>query len=187
MKKIILAIILTIVAFTSYGQSRAVGARLGVTGFEADYQHEFIKNSFLECDFGLDFGWLGKGDPAVKADDKSGIKATATYNFIWARPAWTNKGSWALYAGPGITTGYVHDDGHLIANDGVSIVSFQSHGFMLGICAQVGLEYTFWFPLQLSVDLRPTVGLHANKIEGGAFYDNGLLGFVPSVSVRYRF
>lgn len=187
MKKIILVIILTTVALTSYGQSRAVGARFGVTGWEADYQHEFVKNSFLECGFGIDSGYLGKGSSAVKADEKVGIKATGIYNFIWARPAWTEKGSWALYAGPGVTTGYVHDDGHLIADDGVSVISFQSHGFMLGVCAQVGLEYTFWFPLQLSVDLRPTIGLHANKIEGAAFYDNGLLGFTPLISARYRF
>ena len=26
----------------------------------------------------------------------------------------------------------------------------------VGLAAQLGLEYTFWFPLQLSVDFRPT-------------------------------
>ena len=179
MKRLILTLIIASAALCANAQPRAVGVRFGVTGIEASYEHNINKLQFVEGNMGIDYGNKVNGMP--------GIKAEGTYNFIWARPAWTNKGSWALYAGPGITTGYVHDDGHLIANDGVSIVSFQSHGFMLGICAQVGLEYTFWFPLQLSVDLRPTVGLHANKIEGGAFYDNGLLGFVPSVSVRYRF
>ena len=188
MKKIILAIILTTVAVTSYGQSRAIGTRIGLTGFEADYQHIFKnKNQFLECDLGVDFGWLGKSVPAVKAGDKIGFKATGVYNFVWARPAWTNKGSWALYAGPGVTIGAAHDDIHYMAEDGVSIINFQRHGFVLGVCAQVGLEYTFWFPLQLSVDLRPTVGMHANKYEGVGFYDNGLLGFAPTISVRYRF
>ena len=187
MKKIVLAIILAAVATTSYGQTKAMGARLGVCGFEADYQHVFIKNQFLECNFGLDFGWLGQGNSVVTPNDKLGVKATAVYNFVWARPAWTNEGSWALYAGPGVTTGYVHDDGHYMGDDGKTIISFQSHGFVLGVCAQVGVEYTFWFPLQLSVDLRPTVGMHANKIEGVGFYDNGLLGFAPTISVRYCF
>ena len=201
MRKAFLIIILTAIAVSSYGQTRAMGVRNGVSGFEADYQHEFVKDRFLECNFGMDFGCLGKGYATAK--DKLGIKATAVYNFIWARPAWTNEGKWALYEGPGLTSGYVHDDVHYTANDGVNIIYFQNHGFMLGVCAQVGIEYTFWFPLQLSVDLRPTVAMHINnrlpytnpenpevrsyhKARIG-FYDNGLLGFVPSVSVRYRF
>ena len=203
MRKIVLTIILTALAATSYGQTRAIGVRIGASGCEADYQHTFAKDRFLECNFGLDFGYLGKYDLGTPANDKLGVKATGIYNFIWARPAWTNEGSWALYAGPGVTTGYVHDDVHYLASDGVNIINFQSHGFMLGICAQVGLEYTFWFPLQLSVDLRPTIAMHINErypFKNPAnpeaqsyyrarvgFYDNGLLGLVPTISARYRF
>ena len=58
--------------------------------------------------------------------------------------------------------------------------------FVFGIVGQVGLEYTFWFPLQLSVDLRPQFGLAAGN--GGArFYSEGMFGFVPTIGVRYRF
>ena len=179
MRKLLLTVIIATIAVCSYAQPRAAGLRVGVTEFELDYQHSFQKNQFLEGNFGIDFGYNVNGS--------TGAKATAIYNFIWARPAWTEKGSWALYAGPGVTTGYVHDDGHYMGDDGKTIISFQSHGFVLGVCAQVGVEYTFWFPLQLSVDLRPTVGMHANKIEGVGFYDNGLLGFAPTISVRYCF
>lgn len=195
MKKILLTLLITATAISAYAQPRALGLRIGVSGLEADYQHTMgNKNQFIEGDLGLDFGYNANGVP--------GIKATATYNFVWARPAWTDKGTWALYAGPGVSLGYVNDQVHFKANDGKNIIHYLDNGFMLGVCGQVGLEYTFWFPLQLSVDLRPTIGMHingghtqTNAVNGdtvtyGArvgFYDNGLLGFAPTISVRYRF
>ena len=189
MKRILLTIIVATAAVSAYAQPRALGIRAGVSGLEADYQHDFARNQFLEGNFGLDFGYNANGAP--------GVKATAVYNFIWARPAWTNRGTWALYAGPGVSVGYVDDEVHFTDTDGRNINYFRDHGFMFGICGQVGLEYTFWFPLQLSVDLRPVVGLHINDGYSApdgrrygsriGFYDNGLLGLVPSVSVRYRF
>ena len=195
MKKILLAIIITATAVSAYAQPRAAGLRVGLSGFEADYQHTFVNdNQFLEGTFGVDFGYCVNREP--------GIKAAATYNFIWARPAWTNTGSWAIYAGPGAAIGYVNDEVHFKAADGNNIISFVNNGFMLGICAHVGLEYTFEFPLQLSVDLRPIVGMHVNDgytytdtvtgtkmrhVSRAGFYDNGLLGLIPSIAVRYRF
>ena len=83
-----------------------------------------------------------------------------------AQPAWTARGEWGFYAGPGLALGF---------NKGVSIA----------VQGQVGLEYTFWFPLQLAVDLKPQFGLYANH--GASFFTEGLYGFVPSLSVRYRF
>lgn len=195
MKKILLTVILAAAALSAYAQPKSIGIRIGVSGFEADYQHNIARNQFLEGNLGLDFGYNANGAP--------GIKAAAIYNFIWARPAWTDKGSWALYAGPGATIGYVNDMAVWKASNGVDILhSAPRNGFMLDICAQVGLEYTFWFPLQLSVDLRPAAGMHVNDgvtltdpITGKnqtygtrvGFYDNGLLGMAPTISVRYRF
>jgi len=187
MRKTILTIIICCSALGAYAQPRAAGLRIGVGGMEADYQHILIDRSqFLEGALGLDFGYTS-GVP--------GIKATATYNFIWARPAWTDKGTWALYAGPGATLGYVNDEVHYKVME--EVVHFLDNGFMLGICGQVGLEYTFWFPLQLSVDLRPAIAMHINDGYTDAsgtrhgtragFYDNGLLGFCPTISVRYSF
>ena len=194
MKKILLTIILAATAASAFAQPRSCGLRIGASGFEADYLHTFInKNQFLEGNFGVDFGYNAKGNP--------GVKATATYNFVWARPAWTEKGSWALYAGPGVSIGYVNDQDHIMVD--TTVKPYYANGFMLGVCAQVGLEYTFWFPLQLAIDLRPVFGIHVNggyssidtanpevasrtPVETG-FYDNGLLGFVPTISARYRF
>ena len=58
----------------------------------------------------------------------------------------------------------------------------DANNFFFGLVGQVGLEYTFWFPLQLSADLRPTLG-----ICDGEFWTDGLFGFVPTLSVRYSF
>ena len=191
MKRALLTILIAAAAVSGYAQPRAMGARLGANGLEADYQHDIKKNQFLEGNLGLDYGTMAKGAP--------GLKATAVYNFIWARPAWTEPGSWAMYAGPGVSMGYVNDPDHVKV--GEEVIGFNHGGFMLGARAQVGVEYTFWFPLQLSVDLRPTVGMHVGgkgykdpvtgtvlqtKAKTG-LYDGGFLGFIPSLSVRYRF
>ena len=192
MKRALLTLTIVIAGLSAYAQPRDMGIRIGATGLEAGYQHDIKQNQFIEGNLGLDFGTLSNAAP--------GVKATAIYNFIWARPAWTEQGTWALYAGPGATMGYVHDQAHFTV--GKEVIPYNSAGFMLGVCAQVGLEYTFWFPLQLSVDLRPTVAMHVsgrysaeNPLTGETvhtnarvgFYDTGILGLSPNISVRYRF
>ena len=96
------------------------------------------------------------------------MNVSATYNFMCAQPNWTDRGEWGFYAGPGaaITTSF--DD------------------FAFSFVGQVGLEYTFWFPLQLSADLRPQIGFHAHDGHV-SFFRAGLFGFTPTSSVRYRF
>ena len=181
--------IIAAAAVSVYAQPRSMGIRFGAGGLEAGYQHDIKKNQFVEGNLGMDFGAIAKGAP--------GLKATATYSFIWARPAWTNEGTWALYAGPGVSMGYVNDSDHIKV--GREVIPYNHGGFMLGVCGQVGIEYTFWFPLQLSMDLRPTVAMHVGgkgvTISDGmiqektrvSLYDGGFLGFVPSLSVRYKF
>lgn len=169
----------------SISAPRSMGFRIGVSGFDATYQHSFKRNQFLQGDFGVDFGYNANGRP--------GVRATAVYNFIWARPAWTNRGSWSLYAGPGLTLGYVNDNLHY--RIGSEVIPYNDNGFMLALAVQVGLEYNFDFPLTLAAEVRPAFGMHANgkvTIDGQTyskvgFYDNGMLGFVPTVAVRYKF
>lgn len=177
-KRILTFIVVATAALSTYAQPKSMGLRIGATGLEASYQHNMQKNQFIEGNLGLDFGALSNGQP--------GIKATAIYNFVWARPAWTEEGSWAIYAGPGASLGYVHDEVHYkVLNE---IVHYNDGGFMLGICGQVGIEYTFWFPLQLSIDMRPCIGMHINAHDTRVgLYDSGFLGFTPTISARYRF
>ena len=90
------------------------------------------------------------------------ICVSGTYNWVLAQPNWTDKGDWGVYAGAGATVGV------------------GTGYFGLGVIGQVGLEYTFWFPLQLSVDLRPQINLLP---AGGDL----LSGFMPCLSARYKF
>ena len=187
MKKIL--IILSLIAgcaVTAAAKPRSALFRLGSTGFEAAYQHSINKSHFIEGDFGVDFG--------ASAGKKAGARIAATYNIIWARPAWTDEGSWAIYSGPGLSLGYVSD--RVIYGDTDKRLIFFDYGAMIAIAAQAGLEYTFDFPLQLSVDIRPYFGMHTNKgvriadqsyASKSGFYNSGLIGFIPSISARYRF
>lgn len=157
MKKIILIAALVFgVAFAASAQPRAVGGRL-MYGIEASYQHYVGGENFVEADLGL-FTF-------------NALQATATYNFMLAQPAWTARGEWGVYAGPGATLGLNYAG---------------RNEFVFAAVGQVGLEYTFWFPLQLSVDLRPQIGIAAGN-GGVRFYNDGMLGFVPTIGVRYRF
>lgn len=183
----ILAVLMSCcLSLTANAQPRAVGLRFGATGMEASYQHSLNKN-FIEAEAGMDFGYGG-----------AGFKVSASYNFILARPAWSDRGSWAIYAGPGLATGYVSDrttytfraegEGHRYPVK----IHPADDGFMFALSAQAGLEYTFWFPLQLSVDIRPYFGIHVNNgfydyPAKAGFYNYGMMGFIPTLSARYRF
>ena len=108
------------------------------------------------------------GENFVEADlglVRGGFSLAGNYNWTLVRPEWTNRGEWGVYAGPGAALG-----------------AFKG-GASVAVSGMVGLEYTFWFPLQLSIDLRPQLGV---AMGGGnsAFYFGD---FIPSLGVRYRF
>lgn len=169
----------------------SAGIRTGVTGLDATYQHGLNHRTFIEGNLGIDFG--------SSMDGSSGVKAAATYNMYWAHPAWTEKGRWSMYAGLGAGLGNVAD--HVSHKIGDSKLVTADHGFMISLVAQAGIEYEFWFPLQISLDIRPYLGLHFNNgyqftspdgsksSIGGktGFYNRGLLGFIPSLSARFLF
>ena len=161
MKKTIVIIVAALgFALAASAQPKAIGGRLGY-GLEASYQHFIGGPNFLEVNLGLD-RWSSVD-----------FSAAATYNFVFAQPSWTPRGYWAWYAGPGVTFGFDSD----IDNESSKTYSY------FGIVGQIGLEYEFWFPLQLSVDLRPTFG-YCN----GGFYGRGFEnGLIPTLSIRYRF
>ena len=149
MKKIILAAALVLgFAVAASAQPRAVGLR-GGWGAELSYQHGFGAD-FLQADLGL--------------NTFNSINGSVVYNFMIAQPAWTSRGEWGFYAGPGASVGL-----------GLG----EANYFTLGAAGMVGLEYTFWFPLQLSLDFRQHIGLG---------FGNGL--WAPSsvgLGVRYKF
>ena len=159
-------------------------------GVDVSYNHSINSTEFIQADLGIDFGYNVSGTP--------GLKATALYNWIWARPAWTDTGRWAIYAGAGLSLGYVEDAVPYSIEDKL-ITGIYDPGFKIAAAAQAGISYTFDFPLQLALDLRPYFGIHSSdgkirvgnqEISYGAktgFYDNGLMGFIPTISARYMF
>ena len=152
MKKIIIIAAMVLgFAVAASAQPRAIGVRLG-NGGEVSYQHSLGTN-FLEVDGGLGiFNGINIG-------------ATGIYNFMIAQPSWTSRGTWGFYAGPGA---------------GVGLALGDVNYFALSAAGMVGLEYTFDFPLQLSLDFRQHIGL--------GFGGNGI--WYPSsvgLSIRYRF
>ena len=154
MKKIIvLAAVILGFSVAAAAQPRAIGIRIG-NGGEVSYQHTMGQN-FLEVDGGLGLGF----------DGVFNIGATGIYNFMHDQPQWTDRGEWGFYAGPGASVGL-----------GLGEANYLN----LAAAGMVGLEYTFWFPLQLSLDFRQHIGF--------SFSEKPL--WTPSsiaLSVRYRF
>ena len=119
----------------------------GGYGVELSYQHTLGEN-FVEANLGL--------------TGFNALNVAATYNWTVAQPQWTSKGEWGVYAGPGAALG----------------VGFGNPGtFNVAAAGQVGLEYTFWFPLQLSIDFRQHIGI------GNGFWCPSSVG----LGIRYRF
>ncbi|MBR1573664.1 MAG: hypothetical protein IJ652_02315 [Bacteroidales bacterium] len=151
MKKSLIIILAALaLSLTAAAQPKAIGIRGGLGG-ELSYQHYLGGENFLEVDGGI-FGY-----------NSLAIVAAATYNFMIVRPDWTPRGEWGFYAGPGAALGTWTDG--------------SNSAFNLGVGAQVGLEYTFWFPLNISIDVRPMWG----------FMSHGLYGSYAALGLRYAF
>lgn len=158
MKRLILTVIVALFAMLASAQPRALGLRAGMD-CQLSYEHGVSSDDFIEVDLGVEFVY----GYAV------GLNAAAGYNFMIARPKWTQKGQWGFYAGPAVKMGYLWVGGYL------------------AVGAQVGLEYSFEFPLQISLDIRPVAGV---AIEGGGcriYGAEAILGSIPCLSLRYRF
>ena len=107
-------------------------------------------------------------DMGVQALGK-GLNVAGAYNFRIAQPQWTERGEWGVFVGPAVKAAYVWMGGYL------------------AVGAQIGIEYAFDFPLQISLDIRPAAGV---AMEGRcAFFFGGeaLYGAIPALALRYRF
>ena len=149
MKKIILAVALAL------GFAIAASAQpraLGVrsgNGGEVSYQHSLGSN-FLEVDGGLVLG----------LNNVFNVGAKGFYNFMISEFG----NGFGFYAGPGASIGL-----------GVGKESYLT----IAAAGMVGIEYNFNFPLQISLDIRPQLGL-VNE----AF---GFWGWYPHLGLRYAF
>lgn len=157
MKRLILVVI---VLFTSFLMAFAQPKALGLRGgydIQLSYQHNVEGRSDF-VEVDAGMQFLGRG-----------LNAAVAYNFMYAEPKWTEKGKWGFYAGPAVKLGYMWIGGYLTVG------------------AQLGMEYTFDFPLQISLDIRPAVGA---AMEGKSVFIYGaeaVFGSIPCLSLRYSF
>lgn len=150
MKKILIIVIAAFaLCATAAAQPKAIGARLGWGG-QLSYEHFLGGSNFLEVDAGL-YGWKGIS-----------LSGDISYNFMIAQPNWSPRGDWGFYLGPGVSLG--------------TYAGEKQFNFNVGLFAQIGLEYTFWFPLNISLDVRP-----------GYYFMSKAWGYIPALSLRYAF
>ena len=100
------------------------------------------------------------------------LHATATYD--WVNPfgaviPWDYEGQWNWNLGVGA---------------GLGIYGFKTPAFYAGVVGHVGISYDFWFPMQLSLDYRPNIGIVGG--EGITFNTSGLYSGI-TLGVRYLF
>ena len=143
-----------LVAAMVLGFAVAASAQPKAVGVRGGYGIELSYQHTLGANFiEADLGLVGHG-----------FNVAATYNWNLVQPQWTNRGEWNVYAGPGAALG---------VGGGVNIA----------VAGQVGLEYTFWFPLQLSIDIRPQIGLWTGGGHAGLYHG----GWYPALGARYKF
>jgi hypothetical protein len=176
MKKLLFVAILAVAGVAAaVAQPRAIGLNLGY-GIDVSYQHSLGDKNMIDLSVNI---------PAF-----SGIGVTATYD--WVNPfgtaiPWNNKGEWNWNLGVGAGLGVYnpfrtytgYDENH-------ELVKEWGGKIYVGAVGHVGVEYNFWFPLQLSVDYRPNIGV-AIAGDGGCMFNGVGLFSGITLGVRYLF
>ena len=165
-------------------QPKAVGLRAGYN-FEASYQHEVgLTAGMVEVDAGISPFLYSK---SYYFDDY-GNRLPITYRYgrvqVVAFYDWlmriTNSMNWYAGVGVGVSWGYgvFFNDPHY--NRAGNLTTYRRLGLPAGV--QVGIEYNFGIPLNLSLDWRPMINLFG--LRQGDLVPN-LLNV--ALGVRYRF
>jgi hypothetical protein len=162
MKQIILSAFMLIgLTFTTQAQNiskNALGLRLGSNdgfGGEVSYQRGMSDINRLE----LDLGWRN-------SKDVDAFKLAGIYQWVW-----NIDGDFNWYAGVGGGLGSWSN-------------SNNNNGTFIFAAGDVGIEYNFDIPLQLSLDVRPELGFGDYK-----YTNSNLDTFSPDIAlgVRYKF
>lgn len=65
---------------------------------------------------------------------------------------------------------------------------YFSNWLNVGVAGRIGVEYDFWFPLQLSFDWRPIIGPGIDLDDNTAYFGGeGLYAGAICLGVRYKF
>lgn len=159
MKKFFLSAVL-VCALISVGvaQPRAIGVRLGYDA-EFSYQHAFATRNMIDLSVGYT-GFFKTGDTHYQYVDVNCM-------FDWV---FNITGGLNWYIGPGVGVGYYFGDDY-----------YGNHPYRLNVGGQIGLEYQFSIPLNLSIDWRPMT----NVLSGYDGYTGDWYGVC--LGIRYRF
>lgn len=162
MKKLLLvAFVAMFGALTAVAQPRAIGGNVGA-GIGFSYQHGFGEKNMLDVAATIPFvNW--------------GVGGHVTYD--WIDPfntsfPWDKKGEWHWAMGVGGAGG---------------IYGFSDVAWYVGAAGHIGVAYDFWFPLELSVDWRPSIGVLGNHDGSFGFNVPGLYAGNITIGVRYLF
>ena len=195
MKKILFAALLVFASVMAYAQPRAIGVRLGeFDGFS--YQHAVGDNNMLEIEAGFNLGnyWGNRMVGWERGNEWHlyGHNVQVAFTYDWIDPFGATfptmpKGEWHWYMGVGAAGGYGWYGWAYEPTTHTAIGGDGNWGFAAA-AGRIGVEYDFWFPLQLSLDFRPTLGAGLiDDLNGGAraglYYD--LFGLC--LGVRYKF
>ena len=143
-------------------QVRALGATFGTYDAISMQHWVYGTDNVFQLDLGYHTGLPNAGT----------VKLMASYNIMVYSPEWTKEGYWNFYVGPGMYLGAGWEPGK---------------GLAFGLMAIAGLEYKFeYHPIQLSADIRPSVGTVMTDSQF-IFDRDVLLDLVPTISVRYVF
>jgi hypothetical protein len=160
MKKIILTGAMMIaLSFSTQGQGvskNAIGLRIGDNdgfGGEVSYQRKLAKANRLE----FDLGWRSSKDVGA-------VKLAGLYQWLWNIDRGFN---W--YAGVGGGVGSWNYDRN----------SINDNGTFAFVAGDVGIEYDFDIPLQISLDVRPELYFNSD-----AFRENN---FGPDIAIGVRY
>lgn len=136
----------------------AIGIRFGNNGglgADISYQRALSSSNRLEINLGIE-----------NDDDFNGFKALGLYQWVWELE---DRFNW--YAGAGGGLGSVSPNERFRDEYG-------DNDFFLAMTGQVGIEYHFDIPLQLSLDFRPE--FYLGKFRDG--YESDI-----ALSARYTF
>lgn len=201
MKKILFATLLVFASVMAYAQPRAIGVRLGeFDGFS--YQHSVGDNNMFEFEAGFNWGnyWGNRMVGWINGNEWHlyGHNVQVAFTYDWIDPFGATfptmpKGEWHWYMGVGAAGGYGWY-GYVYDRNLGAAGADENWGFV-GATGRIGVEYDFWFPLQLSLDFRPTLGAGLAEtynaydaalrktVDAGLYYD--LFGLC--LGVRYKF
>ena len=161
MKKVLFVAVLAMASIMAYAQPRAIGVRLGY-GAQVSYEHALGSSNMISLEVGVPYF--------------AALEASCTYDWIdpfGAAVPWNNRGEWHWYMGVG----------------GAFQTTWTNPGAMIiGAAGRIGIEYDFWFPLQLSLDFRPTLGVaipYGGSGKAGFGYD--VYGSGIGLGIRYKF